>query len=70
MVDESDTFPTVFGNFQDWMVHKVGMDKRFLFVTCGDWDLKAMLPEQCKREKVILPAYFNSWMNIKKVTTQ
>ncbi|RXG60065.1 hypothetical protein Avbf_14991 [Armadillidium vulgare] len=52
--------------FQTWLLEKVGPKERFLFVTCGDWDLKSMLPDQCKRECIILPSYFNTWMNIKK----
>ncbi|KAB7503344.1 ERI1 exoribonuclease 3 [Armadillidium nasatum] len=66
MVESSDTFPTVFGSFQTWLLEKVGPKERFLFVTCGDWDLKSMLPDQCKRECIVLPPYFNTWMNIKK----
>ncbi|MCL4138355.1 UNVERIFIED_CONTAM: hypothetical protein GTU68_040873, partial [Idotea baltica] len=66
MVDESDTFPSVFGRFQQWLEDSVGPKSSYLFVTCGDWDLKVMLPEQCNRDNIVLPAYFRSWMNIKK----
>ena len=66
MVDGSDNFPKVFSNFKEWMSSSVG-DQSFLFVTCGDWDLKQMLPQQCQREQIDLPPYFRTWMNIKKV---
>jgi RNA:NAD 2'-phosphotransferase (TPT1/KptA family)/inhibitor of KinA sporulation pathway (predicted exonuclease) len=39
--------------------------KRFAFVTCGDWDLKTMLPRQCKLIRRAVPAYARSWINIK-----
>ena len=33
----------------------------------GDWDLRIMLASQCKREKIEVPWYFKSWVNIKHV---
>jgi len=39
---------------------------KWTFVTCGDWDLNSMLNKQCEREKTALPAYFLSWINLKK----
>jgi len=38
-----------------------------VFVTCGDWDLGRMLPEQCAREHIDVPIYFKEFINIKKV---
>lgn len=29
--------------------------KKFIFVTCGDWDLKKMITHQCAREKIHVP---------------
>jgi len=40
--------------------------KNFTFLTCGDWDLKKMLPEQSKYFKISCPDYFKSWINLKK----
>ena len=37
----------------------------YIFVTCGDWDLKTMLPSQCKAYKEEVPASFQRWLNIK-----
>jgi inhibitor of KinA sporulation pathway (predicted exonuclease) len=39
--------------------------KSFLFITCGDWDLKTMIRSQCKREGIPLPFYFDRWCNLK-----
>jgi len=38
----------------------------FAFVTCGDWDLKTMLPSQCRYLRINRPKYFNRWVNIKQ----
>lgn len=42
-------------------------EKSFAFVTCGDWDLKTMLPNQCRTSKCSKPKYFSQWINIKRV---
>ena len=39
--------------------------KRFLFVTCGDWDLKTMIQRQCKQYGIEVPPYLTRWVNIK-----
>jgi inhibitor of KinA sporulation pathway (predicted exonuclease) len=35
-------------------------------VTCGDWDLRLALREQCALSSIEVPSYFDSWINIKK----
>lgn len=67
MVDESEDFPIVFAKFLKWMEDNVELQSKFLFVTCGDWDLKYMLPEQCRRENIPIPDYCKTWLNVKKV---
>ena len=39
--------------------------ENYIFVTCGDWDLKTMLPSQCKAYKEEVPTVFQRWLNIK-----
>uniref|UniRef100_A0A7S4QS23 Exonuclease domain-containing protein n=1 Tax=Alexandrium monilatum TaxID=311494 RepID=A0A7S4QS23_9DINO len=36
-----------------------------VFVTCGDWDLKTMISEQCQLSGQHVPARFRRWVNIK-----
>lgn len=60
-------FEDVYIEFDRWIKEEVGFDKRFLFVTCGDWDLKTMLPNQCSIVDVPVPKYCKEWLNIKKV---
>ena len=38
----------------------------FIFVTCGDWDLKTMLRSQSNHFKLNNPKYFHKWINLKK----
>ncbi|CAH8665447.1 unnamed protein product [Dicrocoelium dendriticum] len=42
----------------------------FAFVTCGDWDLKSMLPSQCDNLRIPVPSYFRRWINLKLVFTE
>mmetsp|Transcript_36867 Transcript_36867/g.105639 ORF Transcript_36867/g.105639 Transcript_36867/m.105639 type:complete len:168 (+) Transcript_36867:382-885(+) len=42
---------------------------RSVFVTCGDWDLKTMLPAQCAVSGVEVPLAMRTWINIKKVAS-
>eukprot|EP00752_Nemacystus_decipiens_P012256 g10864.t1 len=44
-----------------------GQRRSCLFVTCGDWDLKTMMPGQCKLIGANVPSHFKAWANIKKV---
>ncbi len=47
-----------------------GRAERFALVTCGDWDLNAMLPQQCEVAGVSigeLPACYRRWINIKHI---
>jgi len=54
--------------FHDWMKEEKLFDKdvKSVFVTCGDWDLNIMLPNQCEYFKFLRPDYMKTWINIKK----
>lgn len=41
--------------------------KDVVFVTHGNWDLKEMLPSQCKLSSIRLPKIFRRWINLKDV---
>lgn len=36
-----------------------------LLVTAGDWDLKTMLPMDCKYNNLSIPTYYKRWANVK-----
>jgi ERI1 exoribonuclease 3 len=40
--------------------------QNFIFITCGDWDLRTMLPTQCNYFNIKYPVYLRSWINLKK----
>lgn len=67
-VDEAAGFPKVLEDHQRWLEGHGLSEQNALFVTCGDWDLKTMLPAQClvsdPRVEALSPIY-TSWQNIK-----
>ncbi len=68
-VDAADRFPTVFASHQAWLAHHGLHDGNALMVTCGDWDLKTMLPTQCAATIPPLktvPAIYRRWQNVKR----
>ena len=52
--------------FREWIEKELASDSTFAFVTCGDWDLKSMLPRQCATVGADVPEYCNEWINVKK----
>ncbi|KAI0348480.1 exonuclease RNase T and DNA polymerase III [Trametopsis cervina] len=76
-VDAASTFPEVWERYQEFMKSHALLDpenaNQFAFLTCGDWDLKTMLPNQLalvesthgldSSGNLISP--YNKWINIK-----
>lgn len=52
----------------EWMAKEGLLDPnvKSIFVTCGDWDLKVMLPGQCHYLGLPVADYFKQWINLKK----
>uniref|UniRef100_A0A8D0WBL2 ERI1 exoribonuclease family member 3 n=1 Tax=Sus scrofa TaxID=9823 RepID=A0A8D0WBL2_PIG len=52
----------------EWMAKEGLLDPnvKSIFVTCGDWDLKVMLPGQCQYLGLPVADYFKQWINLKK----
>jgi len=48
VVDAADTFPEVWNRFQDFLKHSETLTDPacYAFLTCGNWDLRSMLPRQ------------------------
>ena len=73
VVDRAQTFPTVAEEALSWLAAgnfgERAPARSFLFVTCGDWDLKTMLPHQLSHTKPLrhpFPAsLFSQWVNLK-----
>jgi len=67
-VDDAPEFREVFKQACSWLdQHLQQRKKSAALVTCGDWDLKTMLPRQCQTAQVhAVPQVFKEWVNIKK----
>ena len=61
-VESQPEFPEVFARFEEWLQPE---NENFAFVTCGDWDLKTCLPNQCKTSDLQLPKWAKHWINLK-----
>ncbi|XP_074640521.1 ERI1 exoribonuclease 3-like isoform X2 [Tubulanus polymorphus] len=67
MVDGQPHIEEVLKEFDQWRSDHNLTFQNSAFVTCGDWDLKTMLPSQCEYFDMECSEYFNQWINIKKV---
>ncbi|XP_054816747.1 uncharacterized exonuclease domain-containing protein At3g15140 isoform X2 [Prosopis cineraria] len=69
--DTAIPFKEVIQQFEAWLEqHQLFMGgklNRAAFVTCGNWDLKTKVPQQCEVSKIKPPPYFREWINIKDV---
>ncbi|XP_076647681.1 ERI1 exoribonuclease 3 [Halictus rubicundus] len=68
MVDSQPHFPEVFDKFQNWLEENKFFknDNKSAFVTNGHWDLRVMLPSQCRLENITLPPHFTKWIDLKE----
>jgi len=66
-VENGTSLPEVLKKYDSWLSERGILNESFAFVTCGDWDLKTMLPNQCDNLKLSSNDYFKKWVNIKKV---
>lgn len=66
-VDAAPTFPDAFAAHQAWLRDQglplEGGD--WAFLTCGDWDLKTMLPRQLETSELEAPPAYRRWINLK-----
>jgi inhibitor of KinA sporulation pathway (predicted exonuclease) len=58
------SFAQALNAHSEWLKSFAPLDQ-IVFVTCGDWDLKTMLPGQCKVSAIAVPSHFASWCNLK-----
>lgn len=67
MVNDQPYFPEVFSRFCEWLQKGGYFDEpnKSTFVTCGNWDLKVMLPNQCHLDGITLPDQFKQWIDLK-----
>ena len=69
-VDGAQELEAVLRKFHGWLAtHNLPADS-ILPVTCGDWDLKTMLPGECERKHLDVPEVLLRWCNIKQLFEQ
>ncbi len=65
-VDGGDTMENVMNRHLKWMADTVGNDSATVIIcTCGDWDLKTCLRQQCARLGVERASVYQKGLNIK-----
>lgn len=62
-----EQFETWLSKNQLWQKELGGCLSNAAFVTCGNWDLKTKVPQQCDVSKMKLPPYFLEWINLKDI---
>jgi inhibitor of KinA sporulation pathway (predicted exonuclease) len=70
IVDGGVPFLEALASHTRWLADSLGeapTSDNILFVTCGDWDLKTMMPIQCQVDGIEVPTHFYHWINIKKL---
>ncbi|KNA23226.1 hypothetical protein SOVF_026750 isoform A [Spinacia oleracea] len=72
--DTAISFKEVIQEFEAWISgHNLwekelgGPLTRAAFVTCGNWDIKTKIPEQCQVCDMQVPSYFMEWINLKDI---
>jgi inhibitor of KinA sporulation pathway (predicted exonuclease) len=54
--------------YLDQFLEKNGLlDKRFTFITCGDWDLSTCLRKECFYKGIEYKEYLCKWINVKRL---
>ncbi|CAF4141444.1 unnamed protein product [Adineta steineri] len=73
IVDNSPTFDIVWNDVQNFLVKHslISLTENksnlysFTWITCGNWDLKTMLPLQLKQSGFDRPTFINNFINLK-----
>lgn len=65
MVRDQRNIQTVLAEFDAFLRSNFIIDKKWIFVTCGDWDLNSCLKREANYKKIPVPEYFMNWINIK-----
>jgi inhibitor of KinA sporulation pathway (predicted exonuclease) len=71
-VDSAPSWSEALHMVQTWLTEQLAeLDLHScIFITCGDWDLKSMMPRQCSLAGMHVPQRFRQWINIKSLYTQ
>eukprot|EP01080_Neovahlkampfia_damariscottae_P002837 gene2837-4244_t len=67
-VKQGVSFEKALQQHENWltsMMNEKPTQENLLMITCGDWDLKTILPLQCQTSNIQVPKYFKKWTNLK-----
>jgi inhibitor of KinA sporulation pathway (predicted exonuclease) len=64
-VDNGKLLEEVLKDLDSFLKKTLGQ-KSFVFVTCGDWDLRQCLRTEAAFKEIEYPDYLNKWINVKK----
>jgi inhibitor of KinA sporulation pathway (predicted exonuclease) len=66
MSDSGDKLQETIKKLDIWMLEN-NFINNYIFVTCGDWDLKTALPTNAEFLNMKYPSYLKKWCNIKVI---
>lgn len=69
-VDNADTFAVVYAQHYLWLTEMVPKGERLVFITCGKWDLRDMLPIEIKRYGLELHHCYTKYCDLKDEFTK
>jgi len=68
-IDIADSFPNVIQRHYKWLVSLIGKktaNEKVLVLTVGEWDIKTMLPKECKMWNISsVPNVYKYYINVK-----
>lgn len=64
-VDTADIFSIVYEQHYKWIQSNVPENSKLIFVTCGEWDLRDMLPIEVKRYNLVLHYCYTKYVDLK-----
>jgi inhibitor of KinA sporulation pathway (predicted exonuclease) len=64
-VQNADPIEIVYKNHYDWLMGQTSNSKNIYIITCGQWDLKTMLPKEIKNKKLKYYDVYKRYINIK-----
>lgn len=64
-VDSADVIEKVYSEHYQWLQLHVPSNASIHIITCGNWDLKTMLPKEIKNKGLIYYPIYQNYINIK-----
>ena len=75
-VDKGARFDEALRLHHSWLASCIGTDPndldptQFIVATCGDWDIRTMLPVQARNSDLAIPRYLQTFSNVKTIVAR